>query len=126
MDNAVSTACSTAINASISCDPYLVALTEADSFGAINDTALQSSMCAASCGSALSSYHDSVSIACASDPQPWHGIPAVWAGDAVWATYNRTCLKDPKTGEYCSGKYKVLFCAYWFFTSADPEFNRRD
>ena len=103
-DNDISSQCSTAIAAEISCDPSLVALTSADSFGAVGDSTLQESMCTTSCGTALSTYHDAVSKACAKDPQPWDGLPAVWAGDAVWATYNRTCLKDPNGGGYCGGE----------------------
>ena len=106
-DNVISSQCSTAISAQISCDPYFVALTSADSFGAINDTALQASMCMTSCGTALSSYHYAVSAACAQDPQPWDGLPAVWAGDAVWATYNRTCLKNPDGDGYCGGECHI-------------------
>lgn len=102
-DNDISSTCSAAINATIACDPYLLALTEADSFGALNDTSLQSSICRVSCGGSLTEYHNKVTTACAQDPQPWNGVPAVWAGDAIWATYNRTCLKDPSTGKWCSG-----------------------
>ena len=107
-DNVISSQCSSAINARISCDPYLIALTSADSFGALNDTALQASICTATCSEALSSYHRAVTTACARDLQPWDGFPAEWAGDAAWATYNRTCLKDA-TGQYCGGKEMQSF-----------------
>ncbi|KAL8671163.1 MAG: hypothetical protein Q9168_004340 [Polycauliona sp. 1 TL-2023] len=99
-DNDISSKCSSAISAQISCDPYLIALTSADSFGALNDTTVQASICTDTCGQALSSYHKAVIAACVQDLQPWDGLPAEWAGDAVWATYNRTCLKD-LTGQYC-------------------------
>ena len=102
-ENTISTKCASAIDTQVPCDPYLVSLTSADSFGALNDTSLQTSICTDTCGEALSSYHNAVTVACAQDPQPWDGLPAEWAGDAVWATYNRTCLKD-STGQYCGGK----------------------
>ncbi|KAL8862689.1 MAG: hypothetical protein Q9178_001187 [Gyalolechia marmorata] len=107
LDNVVSSQCSSAINAQISCDPYLISLTSADSFGALNDTSLQASICTDTCGQALSTYHKVVTTACAQDLQPWDGLPAEWAGDAIWATYNRTCLKD-SSGHYCGGKRTQL------------------
>ena len=118
-DNDISSQCSTAITAEISCDPSLVALTSADSFGAVGDSALQESLCTTSCGTALSTYHDAVSKACAKDLQPWDGLPAVWAGDAVWATYNRTCLKDPNGGGYCGGEWPCVVQAFSLIRSVN-------
>ncbi|KAL8918130.1 MAG: hypothetical protein Q9172_005557 [Xanthocarpia lactea] len=96
LDNVVSSQCSSAINAQISCDPYLISLTSADSFGALNDTSLQASICTDTCGEALSTYHKVVTTACAQDLQPWDGLPAEWAGDAIWATppHTRIMVRD--------------------------------
>ena len=103
----LSTGCSIAIGESLDCNPYLQGLAETDYYGSLNDSALQTSICNPACGSALETYHSSISSSCANDPQPWDGIPATWAGDVLWATWNRTCLKDSKTGEYCSGRFSM-------------------
>ncbi|PPQ88791.1 hypothetical protein CVT25_010476 [Psilocybe cyanescens] len=97
----ISQGCITALNATINCDPYVQQLVSADYYGSLNNATLQNSVCAALCGTSLKSYHNAVATACTSDPQPWDGVPAVWAGDVIWATYNQTCLKDPTTGAYC-------------------------
>ena len=99
----LSQGCTTALNAVINCDPYIQYLVSNDYYGSLGNTTLQSSVCAAGCGASLASYHANVALACTSDPQPWLGIPAFWTGDVIWATYNRTCLKDPATGAYCVG-----------------------
>ena len=101
----LSQGCITALNTTITCDPYIQQLVATDYYGSLGNATLQGSVCAAGCGTSLASYHAHVAAACSSEPQPWPGVPAVWAGDVIWATYNRTCLKDPATGQYCVGKY---------------------
>jgi len=100
----LSQGCVTALNATITCDPYIQQLVATDYYGSLGNATLQDSICAAACGTSLASYHANVAAACSSEPQPWPGVPAVWAGEVIWATYNRTCLKDPATGQYCVGK----------------------
>jgi hypothetical protein len=100
----LSPGCITALNATITCDPYIQQLVATDYYGSLGNATLQDSVCATDCGASLASYDANVVAACSSDPQPWSGVPAVWAGDVIWATYNRTCLKDPATGQYCVGK----------------------
>jgi hypothetical protein len=96
--------CITALNATITCDPYIQQLVATDYYGSLGNATLQDTVCAAACGTSLASYHANVAQACTNSPQPWPGVPAIWAGDVIWATYNRTCLKDPATGQYCVGE----------------------
>ncbi|ODM15751.1 hypothetical protein SI65_08985 [Aspergillus cristatus] len=100
----LSNGCTEALKGALNCDPYLQSLAAIDYYGPVGNNTLQDALCAASCGSSLSEYHDSVHKACANDPQPWDGIPAFWVGDIIWATYNRTCLKDETSGEYCTNE----------------------
>ncbi|PKX91129.1 LysM peptidoglycan-binding domain-containing protein [Aspergillus novofumigatus IBT 16806] len=100
----LSAACSNALEATLQCDPYLYTLATIDHFGPLGNDTFQDQLCQSACGTSLTMYHNTVSEQCAKDPQPWDGIPAVWAGDILWATYNRTCLKDPKTGLYCTNE----------------------
>lgn len=103
--------CVAAMEASLSCDPYLQLLANQDYYGSMEDSSLQTSLCNPACGSALSSYHASVTSACRSDPQPWQGLPAEWYGDMLWAAYNQTCLKDKTSDFYCNGglAFQTLF-----------------
>lgn len=98
--------CIAALNATITCDRYIQVIVSNDYYGSLGDITLQDSVCAAECGTSLASYHHSVALACTNSPQPWPGVPAIWTGDVIWATYNRTCLKDPATGVYCVGMFK--------------------
>ena len=100
----LSQGCITAMEALLSCDPYLQSLANQDYYGSMDNSSLQISLCDPACGSTLSSYHSSVISSCISDPQPWPGIPASWYGDTLWATYSQTCLKDSKSGLYCNGQ----------------------
>lgn len=101
----LSNGCTEALKGALDCDPYLQSLAAIDYYGPVGNNTLQDVLCAASCGSSLSEYHDSIHKACANDPQPWDGIPASWVSDIIWATYNRTCLKDEISGEYCTSKF---------------------
>ena len=109
--NVVSSACLKAMNATIACDPYLVSLASTNYYGSLNDDNLQSSVCDTACGTALSTYHNSVVSSCANDPKPWNGVPANYYGDLVWAQYNLTCIKDPETHQWCSG-WSLDACVY--------------
>ncbi|KAL8694818.1 MAG: hypothetical protein Q9218_000577 [Villophora microphyllina] len=100
--NTISSACHDAMNANIACDPYLVSLATNNYYGTLGDTALQNSVCASNCGTALSNYHNAIHQACGQDEEPWIGVPANYFGDLVWAQYNLTCIKDPATSEWCS------------------------
>ncbi|KAJ7207185.1 LysM domain protein [Mycena pura] len=101
-DSPLSAACTTALNAPLACDPYWLTLTSADLYVPLQSNSTQDALCSATCGASFASYHDNVFKACANDPNPWTGIPATWASDAIWSTYNRTCLKDPTTNAYCT------------------------
>ncbi|TFK33710.1 hypothetical protein BDQ12DRAFT_670041 [Crucibulum laeve] len=96
----LSQGCITVLNATINCDSYIQQLVLNDYYGSLSNVTLQDSVCSAACSMSLGSYHNGAVTACASNPQPWPGVPAVWAGNAIWALYNRTCLKDPTTEAY--------------------------
>ncbi|KAL8764772.1 MAG: hypothetical protein Q9194_006850 [Teloschistes cf. exilis] len=100
--NTISQACHDAMNANLACDPYLVNLATNNYYGSLGDTSLQNSVCDTKCGTALSTYHNSVHQACAQDEDPWLGVPASYYGDLVFAQYNLTCLRDSQTNEFCN------------------------
>ena len=102
-DNVVSTACATALNATIDCNSMFAFYPNLDYQGPFNSTALDQ-FCSVNCFQSLATYHDAVVQACDNDPDPWDGITATFGGDRLWAYQNRTCLKDKSTGGYCSGR----------------------
>lgn len=99
----ISDQCYAALNASIACEGSLLTFMTSDSYAPIGNKTLQDQLCAASCGTALTSYRSTVVSACANDPQPFQGLPAVYWVDAATSVYKLYCLKDASTGAYCTG-----------------------
>ncbi|TPX08542.1 uncharacterized protein E0L32_010029 [Thyridium curvatum] len=95
----VSQQCISALESTITCDPYLRTSVLGDSISYLAPSILDG-FCTSSCGQSLSNYHQSVQSACGGGPQLWQGTPATLYGDQVWAQYNITCFKDSK-GQYC-------------------------
>lgn len=101
--------CTAALKESLNCEPYLLTLSMSDYYGPVGNGSFQDQLCSEGCGAALATYHSSVAQQCAEDVEPWDGVPAVWAGDVLWATWNRTCLRDPNTNKYCTGACPNLY-----------------
>ena len=75
-----------------------------DFYGTVGNDTDQDSFCNPNCGTSLSSYRSSVAAACANDPQPFDGIPATYWADSASSAWNSLCLKNPSTGQYCTGE----------------------
>ncbi|KAK9646497.1 hypothetical protein HCH54_005237 [Aspergillus fumigatus] len=99
---AISDGCNAALSKVLDCDPYLFSLSTTDYFGPISNDTFQDQLCVDSCRTSLETYHNAVQQQCANDPPPWDGIPAVWVGDILRSTFNRSCLTDPASGNYCT------------------------
>lgn len=93
-------ACVDAIEADVSCDPYLQLQAAADVYATDNTT--QAYVCTADCRSTLRSYISNVASSCSGEPLPWEGMPHAYFGKVLEATYNMTCLQDTSTGQYCT------------------------
>lgn len=62
-------------------------------------------LCRKECPIALASYRKNVESACSRDPQPREGFPSTYWVDSVSSVQAQMCLKDSKTGVYCTGEY---------------------
>jgi hypothetical protein len=113
-DATISAGCTSALNKALACDPYWIELTSADLYTPLGSNSTQDTLCSNACRTSLATYHNAVASACAHDPNPWSGIPATWASDAIWSTFNRTCLKDPVSNIYCTGE--KAFDRLWLST----------
>lgn len=105
----ISSACSTAMQASIACDPYLRDVMTSDYYGPVGTAKDQDSFCSPSCGSGLSTYRSAVLRACSKDPDPLPGLPATYWVDSATAAWTQLCLKDSSTGDYCVGQSGISF-----------------
>lgn len=107
----ISSACSTAMQASIACDPYLRDVITSNYYGPVGTADEQDSFCNPSCGSGLSTYRSAVLRACSNDPDPLPGLPATYWVDSATAAWTQLCLKDSLTGSYCVGQSAIFFIA---------------
>lgn len=105
----ISSACSTAMQASIACDPYLRDVMTSDYYGPVGTAKHQDSFCSPSCGNGLSTYRSAVLGACSKDPDPLPGLPATHWVDSATAAWTQLCLKDSSTGDYCVGSSAISF-----------------
>ncbi|KAJ5295310.1 LysM domain protein, partial [Penicillium antarcticum] len=91
--------CITAMEDTVTCDPYLRTQVMNDDFTYL-DSSVRDIMCTTACGQSLTTYHAAVESACASSPQPWDNTPATFYGDQIWAQYNISCFRNA-AGGYC-------------------------
>ncbi|KAF4552682.1 LysM domain-containing protein 5 [Elsinoe fawcettii] len=100
-ENQLSSACVEALATTIQCDAGFTFFPNTDFQGPFENSSSLDNFCGQSCSKSLASYHDAVSASCGV-AEPYTGVPALYAGDRMWAYQNRTCLKDPASGEYCN------------------------
>jgi hypothetical protein len=101
-DARLSAPCTAALSGLIRCDTYTQNFQNPSYRGSLNAT-LAESVCDSGCGISLQNWFASVSHSC--QGQLLDGVSSTKVGGFIWAGYNETCLKDPKTGLYCNGKY---------------------
>jgi hypothetical protein len=97
--------CITALTGVIKCDSYLLRFQQPSIHGSLDNATLTDSVCDAACGTSLKSWFDTVSLSCSG--QNITGALPTKVGGYIYQGYNETCLKDPTTGDYCSGKFSV-------------------
>ncbi|KAJ5113891.1 carbohydrate-binding module family 50 protein [Penicillium angulare] len=97
----ISTACATALQASLDCDPFLTYVMTSNYYTSIGNTTIQDEFCSTDCSNDLASYRKDVATSCANDPQPFSGYPATYWADWAISAFEHVCMKDADTGEYC-------------------------
>ena len=97
------------MQASLDCDPYLTYVMTSNYWGSLHNDTLQNQFCRPSCGTDLSKYITNVKNACSKDPDPLPGLPAAYWGESADAAWQQMCLKDSKTGQYCTVFIEDLF-----------------
>lgn len=100
--SSISSACASALNATVNCDDRLQRLAVGQYYGTLNGT--QTDLCSTDCGNSLAQYHANVVNACGTTPV-WEGVPNTQFGDTLWAWYNTSCQFESKSGALCSGKF---------------------
>lgn len=99
--------CATALTQTIHCADYFLLYQSPMVGRPIGNTTVTDLLCDSSCGTSLKSWFDNVASNCAN--QTIGGdTPPTLLGGYIWEGYNQTCLKDPTTGDYCTGQLSLL------------------
>jgi len=99
----VSAGCNTALTAALpQCPKELLDLLGTDDYLTFQNDTVMDALCSQDCPTALSSYRSQVVSACANDPQPVDGFPSTYWVDATSSAFTQACLKDSKSGQYCT------------------------
>ncbi|KKK25242.1 hypothetical protein ARAM_003183 [Aspergillus rambellii] len=97
----ISSGCATALQASLSCDPYLTYVMTSNFYGTVGNSTLHQEFCSTACSTDLADYRADVAASCANDPQPFDGLPATYWADWAISAFDHVCMKDASTGDYC-------------------------
>ncbi|KAK3315446.1 hypothetical protein B0H66DRAFT_481824 [Apodospora peruviana] len=92
--------CVKALYANITCSEFVRTFMKPGYRGSPGDKEFTDSICTAECQASLKNWFDSVSSACAG--KTLHdGVPQRLGG-YLYEGWNETCVRDPKTKEYCN------------------------
>ncbi|KAL3483769.1 pectate lyase superfamily protein-domain-containing protein [Aspergillus germanicus] len=96
--------CQTALTQTTKCHAKLQGWQELTMRGSLDNVTLTDELCDAGCGMSLRNYYDAVTATC-HDQNITVSAGITFPerpGGTIWTGYNKTCLKDPSTGEYCN------------------------
>ncbi|KAH6957702.1 hypothetical protein BKA56DRAFT_562250 [Ilyonectria sp. MPI-CAGE-AT-0026] len=98
----VGDACVSALSADIACNPYIQSFMELSYRGSLENVTLTDEICTATCSASLRKWFNGVSKDCAGKSFGSSNAVLTQYGGNIWAGWNETCIKDPKTKRYCN------------------------
>ncbi|KPM44181.1 hypothetical protein AK830_g2384 [Neonectria ditissima] len=98
----VGDACVSALSADIACHPEIHSFLQPSYRGSLENVTLTDEICTGTCSASLRKWFNTVSNDCAGKSDEFNGNPPTRYGGYVWAGWNETCVKDPKTKKYCN------------------------
>ncbi|KAF2743764.1 carbohydrate-binding module family 50 protein [Sporormia fimetaria CBS 119925] len=100
LDVTLGDVCIKALSGDINCISYVQTFMMPKYHGSLEDVQTTDSVCTTDCSASLSSWFKSVSTSCAG--KTLGGAVPMKFGGYMWAGFNETCVKDPKTKQYCN------------------------
>ncbi|KAK1756645.1 hypothetical protein QBC47DRAFT_341293 [Echria macrotheca] len=100
LDPSLGNGCFQALTTEISCHPLVKSFKIVRYRGSLGSTNITDTVCTVDCQTSLKSWFNTVSSACVG--VIISGQPANRLGGNMWAGWNETCVKDPKTKQYCN------------------------
>lgn len=101
LDVSLGASCIEALSARIDCHEYVLNFMEPTYRISLQNQTLTESICMSDCSASLEGWFDSVTGSCAG--KTVRGAIPTKFGGYMWAGLNETCVRDPKTGDYCNG-----------------------
>ncbi|KAH6871829.1 hypothetical protein B0T10DRAFT_590608 [Thelonectria olida] len=98
----VGDACVSALSADIACNSYIRSFLELSYRGSLENVTLTDEICVGTCSASLRKWFEAVSKDCAGKSFGSSGTVPTQYGGNIWAGWNETCVKDPKTKRYCN------------------------
>ncbi|KAF5000824.1 hypothetical protein FGRMN_1432 [Fusarium graminum] len=95
-------ACVSALSADIACDPYIRSFMQPRLRGSLENTTLTDRICVGTCSGSLRNWFNAVSKECTDEALGSSNVIPTQLGGNIWAGWNETCIKDPKTKKYCN------------------------
>lgn len=96
-------ACVNAMTADIVCDSHIKSFMQPSYRGSLDNVTLTDQICTGICSASLRKWFNTVSNDCAGKTLGSSGAVPMQYGGNIWAGWNETCIKDPKTKRYCNG-----------------------
>ncbi|ETS75311.1 hypothetical protein PFICI_12255 [Pestalotiopsis fici W106-1] len=100
LDITLGTECVDALSAAISCNSYVRTFLQLGWRGSLGDVAFTDSVCSGACSASLKGWFGDVTNRC-QGKQLDKSAPNRLGG-YLWAGFNETCVKDPRTKQYCN------------------------
>lgn len=105
LDITLGTGCINALANNVACHPFVRTFVHLSYRSSLENVSLTNEVCSSDCYSSLKSWFDSVTNNCAG--KAVSGAVANRLGGYMWAGVNETCVKDPRTKNYCNGEQNV-------------------
>ncbi|KAF4998534.1 hypothetical protein FDECE_11752 [Fusarium decemcellulare] len=98
----VGAACVNALSTDITCHSYIRSFMQPRYRYSLRNVSLTDEICTDSCSASLRKWFNTVSKECGDkDFGSSDAVPTRYGGN-IWAGWNETCFKDPKTKRYCN------------------------
>ncbi|KAF2466137.1 uncharacterized protein BDR25DRAFT_237808 [Lindgomyces ingoldianus] len=100
LDVTLGEGCINSLSANINCADYVQTFMMLSYRGSLENVTMTDTVCTSDCSGSLKNWFDSVSKSCAGKTLN-DAVPMKFGG-YMWAGFNETCVKDPKTKQYCN------------------------
>ncbi|CAD6446758.1 423af4fe-a76d-438d-bdb4-51553e1284f2 [Sclerotinia trifoliorum] len=100
LDSTLGDACINALSANFNCVEYVQTFMQLRYRTSLENVTLTDMICTSDCSASLKNWFDSVTANCAGKTLN-DGNPTAFGG-YMWAGFNETCVKDPRTKQYCN------------------------